>query len=193
MRRAIPVIILLILALYAVSFEAVAAPYRHPKTGVLFTESVGGANLVNVMDYEKEHPGLGVGVMYRSDTFKADVFLYDMGTPPIPTGVKAPLMTAQFKQAMGDVRTLEKRGLYKDVAVQVEKETVRIGGFPFLHGKMTYAQDGIKRVSHLYLTGYKGEYLKVRVTYYLDDAANGEKSMAELLDMLGNSMRDASR
>ena len=107
--------IYLFLILFVFVVNASAGTYRHPKTGVFFPEAVGDVRLIDTKDYEKENPGLGVGIMYRTNTFKADFFLYDMGNPSIPSGVASPVITAQFEQARGDVYTLRQRGIYKDV------------------------------------------------------------------------------
>jgi hypothetical protein len=154
---------------------------------------VSRAKLIDVRDYEKEYPGLGVGIMYRTNTFKADVFLYDLGNPSIPSGAASQVITDQFEQARGDVYTLEKRGIYKDIAVLIQKETVNMGDFPFLHSRMTFTQDDIKRVSHLYLAGYKGQFVKVRITYFFNNTADGEQSLAEFLNTLGISLKEAMK
>jgi hypothetical protein len=58
---------------------------------------------------------------------------------------------------------------------------------------MTYSQDNIERVSHLYLSGYKGQFVKMRITYFLSDATNGEKSLVEFLNVLGNNLKAAAK
>jgi hypothetical protein len=193
MRRYALKIICLFIVFLAVALNARADAYRHPQTGILFPEAVGAVKLIDVKDYEKEYPGLGVGIMYRTNTFKVDVFVYDMGKPSIPAGITSPAIAEQFEQARGDVYELEKRGVYQDVVTLIPKETIQIRDFPFLHSKMTYTQDNIKRVSHLYLAGYKGQFVKVRITYFLDDSANGEKSLDAFLNVLGSNLKDASK
>jgi hypothetical protein len=132
MRRSIAKLICLSLVFFSVALNASAYPYQHPKTGILFTDAIGRAKLIDVKDYEKEHPGLGAGVMYRADTFKADVFIYDMKKSSILADVTAPVITGQFEQAIGDVLTLKKRGMYKNIIAQIKKETLQVGAFPFL-------------------------------------------------------------
>jgi hypothetical protein len=80
-----------------------------------------------------------MGIMYRTDTFQANMFVYDLDEGLIPSGTTAPIITEQFEQAIGDVYTLERWGMYKDVVVQIPKTTVRAGAFPFLYGRITYA------------------------------------------------------
>ncbi|MBA4419133.1 MAG: hypothetical protein C0392_14685 [Syntrophus sp. (in: bacteria)] len=189
MKRPLLTSICLFMILFTFVFNAAAAPYKHPKTGVSFPELVGDVSLVKVTDFEKEYPGLGVGISYRADTFKGDVYIYNLSMGQVPAGIAAPVITGQFEQAMGDVYTLEKRGSYKDLVVQIKQETVQVGNFPFLHSMMTYTQDDIKRVSHLYLTGYKGQFLKVRITYFSTDAAKGEKTLAAFINMIGNNLK----
>jgi hypothetical protein len=189
MKRPLLTSICLSMILFVFVFNAAAASYKHPKTGIFFPELIGDVRLEKVTDYEKEYPGLGVGVSYRADTFKADVYMYDARLGPIPAGITEPIITKQFEQAMGDVYTLEKRGSYKDLVVQIQKETAQVGRFPFLHSMMMYTQDNIKRVSHLYLTGYKGQFIKVRITYFSSDAVKGEKTLAAFLNIIGNNLK----
>ncbi|HVN97083.1 MAG TPA: hypothetical protein VMT62_11685 [Syntrophorhabdaceae bacterium] len=187
------VLTILVLICCVANAKAGALAYQHPGTGLIFPDTVGQAKLVSVRDYEKESPGLGVGIMYRAETFKADVFLYDLDQGSVPTGAAAPLISAQFEQAVSDVYAVEKMGIYKDIVMELPKETVRVGAYSFLHSRMIFTQDSNERVSHLYLTGYKGQFVKVRITYLLSDAANGEKSLTDFLSMLAGSMKAAEQ
>ncbi len=148
----------LVLVFFAVVMNISTSPYRHPKTGILSPDAMGQVKLVDVKDYEKENPGLGVGIMYRTDTFQANTFVYDLDKGPIPSVATTPIITAQFEKAIGDVCTLERRWMYEDVVVQIPKGSMQAGAFPFLNGKMTYALDDIKRPSQLYLIGYKRQF-----------------------------------
>ena len=188
MKRDWPKIIVIFLLLFLIALPATAGAERDSGTGIIFPDVLAGAKLVKVMDYEKDNPGLGVGYHYGVNNFKVSVFIYNVGRPQIPSNTTSPIIIKMFDQARDDVYVLEKKGNYKDVALLIPQETVKIGKFPFLHAKMTYSEHNIKRTSQLYLTGFKNYFVKLRITYFTDDAINGEKSLDKFLSALGGLM-----
>ena len=184
---------LLILVAGLVLVSAAAASYRDPGTGLEFPPKISELALVDVRDYEKEHPGLGTGIMYRTEWCKADVFIYTSGYPVIPPGIASPAVEQQFLAARRDIYALQQRGNYKDVATGVEREVVRVGDHLFLLSRISFTQDGVKRVSLLYLAGYRNRFLKIRITYYQDMLPQGERLTADFLRVLGGQLGSAPR
>ena len=165
---AISSMIVLALTMIMAASIAQGEPYRHPKAGLVFPESVGTMRLVKVTEYEPLYAGLGTGISYRTDTIRADAFLYDLQKGIIPKGISSPVVTDEFQQAIADIYSMEKKGTYKNIAMLIKKETVPVGDLKFLHCLLTYEQNDIKLISHLYLTGYGDLFLKLRVTYFSD-------------------------
>ena len=172
---------------------ALAEPYSHKKTSLTFPDQAGNLKLIKVTEYEPLYAGLGTGISYRSDTNRADVFLYDLQKGPVPDGVSSQAVIDEFSNAVTDIYSMEKQGTYKNIATVVRKETVNVSNVKFLHSVLTYEQNNVKRISHIYLTGYGGFFMKLRVTYPGSAKASEEPNLAAFLLMVGNAVKTASR
>lgn len=172
---------------------ASAEPYHHPKTGLVFPENVGNMKLVKVTEYEPLYAGLGTGISYRTDTIRADIFLYDLQKGPVPAGISSPVVADEFEQAIADIYSMEKNGTYKKVTTIARKGTTAVGGIKFFHSVLTYEQNNINLISHLYLTGYGGLFMKLRVTYFAAVKESEEANLAAFLAMIGEITKTASR
>jgi hypothetical protein len=185
----------LIVTVFAMSLivsagNALAEPYRHQKTGLVFPDPVNTLKLVRAHEYEPLYAGLGTGISYRTDTMRADVFLYDLTQGPIPDGVSSQAVSKEFDQALQDIYSLETQGTYRKVSVIVKKEIVLVGDrLKFFHGVLTYEQNNIKLISHLYLTGCRGLFMKLRVTYFKDAKVREEPNLAAFLAMISDIMK----
>lgn len=166
MRKIYDVAVIVAVLMALMVSGAGAEAYRHQKTGILFPDAIGALKLVRATDYEPLYAGLGTGISYRTETMRADIFLYDLTEGPIPEGASSPAAGKEFEQALSDIMAMEKQGTYKNVSIVIRKETVLVGRVKFLHGVLTYEQNSIKLVSHLYLTGYRGLFMKLRITYF---------------------------
>lgn len=172
---------------------AAAEPYRHPKTGIIFPDTINSLKLVRATDYEPLYAGLGTGISYRTETMRADIFLYDLQQGPIPDGASSPAAGKEFDQALGDIGELEKQGTYKNVSTVIKKEIVPVGPVKFIHGVLTYEQNNIKLISHLYVTGYRGFFVKLRITYFASARETDEIIYAAFLSTMGDLMRPPAR
>src|SRR5262245_36296278 len=70
----------------------------------------------DVTDYESRQAGLGFGVAYFRQGWRADVYIYDMGKKSIPSGPKNEAVAAQLKQAKAEIFQVQKLGHYTAVA-----------------------------------------------------------------------------
>lgn len=196
-KKASAVMLVMVVAavILAVTVRSVPAePYRHQRTGLVFPDLVNTMKLVRTTDYEALYAGLGTGISYRTEKMRADVFLYDLQQGPVPGGISSEIMNKEFDNALADIYSLEKQGTYRNVSVIVKKETVPVGGrLKFLHSILTYEQNNIKLISHLYLTGYGGLFMKLRITYFQDAKAREEANLAAFLAMIGDIAREPSR
>lgn len=167
--------------------------YRHQKTGILFPDTINTLKLVRATDYEPLYAGLGTGISYRTDTMRADIFLYDLKQGPIPEGVSSPVIGEEFDQALNDITGMEKQGTYKNVSVIIKKETVPVGRLKFIHSVLTYEQNNIKLISHLYLTGHQGLFMKLRITYFSHARETEEVNYAAFLSKIDDLTRYPSK
>ncbi len=194
-NRSARVLILMALAMALLVFagNAHAEPYRHQRTGLLFPDPVNTLKLVRATDYEPLYAGLGTGISYRTDTMRADIFLYDLTQGPIPDGVSSQVVSKEFDQALQDIYSLETQGTYRNVSIVVRKEIVPVGDLKFFHGLLTYEQNNIKLISHLYLTGCRGLFMKLRVTCFKDTKVREEPNLAAFLAMISDITKSSSK
>jgi hypothetical protein len=189
MRKVYGVAVIVTVLMVLMASGAGAEAYRHQKTGILFPDTINALKLVKVTDYEPLYAGLGTGISYRTETMRADIFLYDLTEGPIPEGASSSAAGKEFDQAIGDIMAMEQKGTYKNVSVVIRKETVPVGRVKFLHGVLTYEQNNIKLVSHLYLTGYRGLFMKLRITYFASAREAEGANYAAFLSTIDNLMR----
>ncbi len=184
---------MILAVLLAMASNSAAEQYRHQKTGILFPDTINSLKLVRATDYEPLYAGLGVGISYRTDTMRADIFLYDLKRGPIPEGVLSPVIGKEFDQALNDITGMEKQGTYKNVSIIIKKETVPVGRLKFIHSGLTYEQNNIKLISHLYLTGYQGLFMKLRITYFSNARETEEANYAAFLSKIDDLTRSPSK
>lgn len=174
--------------------NVLAEPYRHQRTGLLFPDPVNTLKLVRATDYEPLYAGLGTGISYRTGTMRADIFLYDLGQGPVPDGISSEVVSNEFDQAFGDIYALEKQGTYRNISVVIKKEKARVGDhLRCFHGVLTYEQNNINLISHLYLTGHRGLFMKLRITYFQDAKVREEPNLAAFLAMISDITKASSR
>jgi len=164
-----------------------AEKYKDPATGISFPDKVGDLFFEKVHDFEKQHPGLGVSLSYNAPGTTVTLYIYNLKIKSIPSSVSAPELKAHFKAVQGDIYRMEKRGTYKSVkklkdeSVVLNKESKRKA----LHAEFEYSQNKRKRISHIYLWGFKNNFIKIRYTYDVSVKVKAEKNLKKLLTLLG--------
>jgi len=175
--------------LWLISFTSVAfgqESYTSSALGVTIPGELGGLPLVHVTDFESQDPGLGAGLSFRrEDGVKADIYIYNARMPSIPAGTKSKLMVDHFYVVSGDLVEMERRGIYKNLQVIVPQEEVSVGGVPFLHANMRFSTDGVPMDSHVYLTGLKGQFVKIRFTFPVAKEKTARDTQHDFLEQLG--------
>ena len=197
-KKLVVLVIMIVLAIPAFGQGPPSAPFREPRTGMVFPAKLGPLEFSGSKKYDQ--PELGVSVGYHGGALiKADIFIYDLGQKNLGTGLGSPAVTAQFQQAKGDIFALEKRGNYQSVTVLSEQPTA----FSTPGGKLAILAAGFKysqtagpgvaftgpRISHLLLTAYKGLFVKVRFTYPETDKAQGDQALSQFLAALGKLLK----
>lgn len=167
-------------------------PYRAAALGVTIPGELGGLPLVHVTDFEKKDPGLGVGLSFRGEGgVKADIYIYNARVPSIPGGIKSKLMIDHFYAVTGDVMEMERRGVYKNVQTIVPQEEVSIGGIKFFHANLRFTSEGVPMDSHVYLTGLKGQFVKIRFSFPVAREKTARETQHAFLDQLGQVLSGA--
>ena len=197
-KKLVVLVIMIVLAIPAFGQGPPSAPYLEPQTGIVFPVNLGPLEFSGAMKYDQ--PELGVSVGYQGELLiRADIYIYDMGQKNLGTGLGSSVVTAQFQQAKGDIFALEKRGNYQSVTVLSEQPTA----FSTPGGKLATLAAGFKysqtagpgvaftgpRISHLFLTAYKGVFVKVRFTYPETDKARGDQALSQFLAALGKILK----
>jgi hypothetical protein len=156
--------------------------------GLTFPDTIGGARLGPVTDFERTHRGLGYGVRYNKPGWVIDVYIYDDGIRPIPADLDSRVVQSQLKQAQSDIFALQKRGSYANVSLKRSYVLRDTAGRPrFLCADFAFVREGMGNVdSFLCLTSWKGRFVKFRLTTSeragsADEAAAFVKAWNEVL------------
>jgi hypothetical protein len=165
-------------------------PVREPPvhvdsaTGVMFPRRLGGLRFVGVQRYGR--PELGYSLRYQNHTnLWIDVYVYDLGHRKIPHGAASATLVRQFRQSSGEILATARRGLYTQLHVGPRSQ-VTLEGRAFLLGAYHYKFRGAAVRSRLYLTGYRGHYVKVRATWWTALGARGAGTVDQALkDLAG--------
>lgn len=160
-----------------------AQGYRHPQTDITLPDSIGGSlYLWKVTNFEKDHPGVGVGVSYRhaQQLMRVDIYFYTNKEPNIPHGITS-VVEKELKNIIQGLK-------YQNLSIVIPKEIIPIGSMPFLHSALTYSQNDKGWVSHRYLTGYRNHFIKIYITYTADNATEGERLTSAVLHTVGNAL-----
>lgn len=163
--------------------------FRDGKTGLEFRD-IEGLKRLDVYRYDQ--PELGYAVDYESPQgMRISIYVYDLGVADIPDGAFSDVVKQQFEQAKGDIRRARDQGKYQD-ADEILNEVVVLGDSES-SPKMRRSRFNLRRddrawISHVYLTGYKKNFVKIRCSYPADHEAVSEKLFAKLLAKLGEML-----
>jgi len=138
-----------------------------------------------------DSPELGVSYRYAGHPLPiADIYLYDQGLNNLGTGIDQAVRT-HFEEVTNEILLMEKTGFYQSVKKVSEGETAIGNGarkLPALSAVFTYsiapgkgvAYTGL-RASHVLLTSYKGQFLKIQFTYPKNQGSEGRSDLKEFL------------
>lgn len=136
--------------------------------GIDFPQNLGGFELRSVMNNESSNPGMGDTLLYSAPGVKASVYVYDHLDPRIPEGIDSPTVMGEFSQARGAVRLTK-----PDAEVIQPQGKLLVDGIPLLHSSFLYEESrpGGRElvISHMFLTGKHGKFIKARITYSATD------------------------
>lgn len=184
------------LALPAPAQESPGTPALEPRTGISFPQALGPLARMGMKKYDL--PELGVSYRYAGKPLPiADIYIYDNGLKDLGTGVSQMVRT-HFEEVKSEISLLGKSGNYRGVKKVSERETHLPPGtrkLPALTAVFAYsippgkgvAYTGV-RTSHILLTAYKGQLLKIQFTYPQDQEEQGKKALQKFLADFGKAL-----
>lgn len=193
MKRFARTCILAILLLVTSVAEVSAEPYRHPATGMVCPDQLADMDRGKVTDFEAEEPGLGVSIGYNAPGITLTIYLYNLALEPFPDSLESPAFAAHFKQTVDDVVQAGQLGYYvglKKTAETAVSLTARHDGPKALCASFSYAQNGVERLSKLYLFPCRNHFLKVRFTCDRTLQHLAEDTLDQVLEYLAANVKE---
>ncbi len=131
---------------------------------------LGGFIRGEVIDFEQQRPGLGVGVAYDSHAVHANVYVYSGGVVDLPEGIGSPLVRGHMQQVESEVLEYNEG---TEILSPSAPGRGRCDAFLRTKFSMTHPQDpgGDGLRSYLYLGSFGGSFVKARVTFAENDDA----------------------
>ncbi len=145
-------------------FDLTASAAKHLATPIIYSDTASGIRLPyeirwwhfdNIIDNEKQHPGLGQTIAYGGPGMKVTVYVYGQAGQGIPSDLGSTLAVQMFDDALSDIAKAHPSA--KSVG-----KAARYAGF--LVQQFTSDQE----MSLLALTAVNGKTVKIRVTYVKD-------------------------
>lgn len=171
-------------------------PLAESQTGISFPPALGPLKRKGMKKYRS--PELGVSYRYAGSPLPiADIYIYDNGLKNLGTGINQ-AVRLHFAEVQNEIFLMEKSGYYKSVKKVSTGETVLANGsrkLPALSAVFTFsippgkgvAYTGV-RTSHILLTAYKGQFLKIQFTYPKNQGNQGKKAWQQFLAAFGKAL-----
>jgi len=140
--------------------------------GIDVPKKIGAFELQKLIDNETEKPGLGKTLVFYHPEVVATAYVYNAGLTSIPNSIDAQVVLKQFNQARGDVLKLYPTAKLTYAHLIEEVQGYRVLHADFIIPDSTSNRSAIKN-SELYLTTCRGNFVKIRTTYY--DGESGAK------------------
>jgi len=140
-----------------------AGPYVEPGTGLVFPETLG--SLVRSRDVTNYGGGGGVKIRYSGPELTAvDVYVYTAGLTGLPDVIDNPEVVKEFDDCKQAILLNRRYGAVQlDDKVTKLREDCRSSDARVSTFALRY--EGVDSISYLYLSRYRGHFLKIRATY----------------------------
>ena len=155
------------------------------RAGLTFPASLLDLKRISVRDYEE--PGLGFGIGYQSPTMTATVYVYDRSIRNIPTGIDSPQVRAEFDRAYTEVERAVRQGTYPSFnRLELrERGELLITPIKFRFASVDLFGNGNVIRSFLFVTGFRGAFLKARISAV---HAGGDAEAKNFMKALGEQL-----
>lgn len=182
-----------ILALALVAAGGLAsATTVEPSINVTFPDEVAGLPFAGRNEFPQKELGVSIGYMRGGEHFaRAAVYVYNGGLKSGPDDVDAPVVRKHFTQVIGEVQQLAKMGQARSVTLLgTADQTTSFAGCGPQFIWRGYEMDIGEAVmtSYTYLTGLKGQFVKLRVSHRKGDAQGArdtDRFVQEIRKVLG--------
>jgi len=167
-------------------------PFVEPATGITFPPTLGQWKWTRGQDRDYG-PGWGVSIAYHyPGGMTATIYIYNLGLKEIPTGTKSQVVKDAWAETKSEIEeAMKQRG---DSARQLAEGEVSLGAAPdslkaLRVNFMIVYKNGYEERSDAYLTGYKNQLLKIRLSYPKDLKAERETVIKSLLSDLDTLLK----
>ena len=174
---------LLCLALLLPS-AAFAASVREESIATHFPDPLGEF----VLKERKQFPqkGEGAAIVYEGKDVRGAVYVYNAGLASVPTGVGDPAIHRHFQETAAALQQAAKQSPGKVKPVKGST----ISAFPGCGPQFMWRADEVSMganalVSRTYLTGFRNNFVKLRVTHARTDAAAADDFVQRIRRVLG--------
>lgn len=155
--RALIISLLLLVAPPALA-EAV---YEDARTGAVFPRTLGAFAFDKAYEYELAKLGYSLNYYAEPEHTAASVYVYT-GGQNVPEGIGSQTIRAQFQMEIQTIEYAKRVGKYKEVTLLPNTIVQRPD---FLSASLLIeGRNGNRAVSHLFLRGEAGHFLKVRLS-----------------------------
>jgi hypothetical protein len=111
----------------------------------------------------------------------------------IPDGAKSQKVKDEMKRTVDEIELSKKAGTYKSVKEIGEAEIVSLGNgknaLAALRRQFLIERTDGEKFSDAFLTGYKDYFIKLRITYDLEEKAATNKKIATFLEAIGSALK----
>ncbi len=179
------------LAIFAKDDSSVG--YYSEKISAKFPSGISGMDLTEITDFEKRRSGLGVGLSYRADDMRADIYIYDMGMTDIPDGISSGLAEMSLKWSAMEIEEQGRRRIYASLKELDGPRVMKLKSSEFLCKRYSFIEAGLQKESFLLLTCRGGNFIKIRLTYSTVSDSDVKAGAQDFLDSVAGIIETKQR
>ena len=163
---------------------AFSAGVREEAIGIDFPERLGDFTLKGRTKFPQA--GDGASIAYENKDVRGAVYVYTAGIASIPTGVGDPVIHRHFLQTVAALQQAARDSSGKVTPMRSSTISNYEGCGPqFMWRADEISLGGINAVSRTYLAGFKGHFVKLRVTHPRASAAAADDFVQRIRRLLG--------
>lgn len=147
------------------------------KKNLVLPQELAGIPFDDITIYEQSTPGQGVAYQYHSSDTSIDISIFDGGYSQIQEGIFSEGVHHFFEDAKSQIAAVEYQGYYNITEILTD-DLIDIGDQQFLYFNFNFDDGTAARSSHLFLSAYDGNFLKIRLTM---PEENNEQILANFL------------
>lgn len=136
---------------------------EEPKKNLVLPQKLAGIPFEEITIYEQQEPGQGIAYQYQSHDTSLDISVFDGGYSTIKEGIFSEGVHHFFEDAKSQIAAVEFQGYYNITEI-IHDDFIEIGDQPFLYFNFKFDDGTAEKSSHLFLSAYDGNFLKIRLT-----------------------------